>query len=279
MQAPRAVAGLSLDCSKTPFIGGGRASTSVYNKQTNFFTYGTWQTLTRFTVPRYFPGLSKITFTNGTTTQVVTGGTTNGPPNGTFYSTNTIDVLTSSGWIQYAPSVPVTIYSHGQVTLDQSNIMLIGGIQNEINYQPNTYVHNFDTATWSQGPPLQTGRNGHRCCRMPVSSTNNTMGTICVGGINSGSPALTSSEILIDGASLWYYGPVFPRPITASQAVDSPSGGCCMVGGYPNSNGVYNSITCLQYLSSAWIDLPQTLQTPRYAHVAITVPSSTFNCA
>jgi len=86
--------------------------------QTNFFTFGAWQTLARFSIPRYFAGISKITFNNGTSTQVVTGGTTNGPPNGTtFYSTNTIDVLTSNGWIPFSPSVPVTIYSHGQVSI------------------------------------------------------------------------------------------------------------------------------------------------------------------
>jgi len=33
MQAPRAIAGLSLDGSKTPFVGGGRATTSSYNNQ------------------------------------------------------------------------------------------------------------------------------------------------------------------------------------------------------------------------------------------------------
>jgi len=163
--------------------------------------------------------------------------------------------------------------------MNQSSIMLISGIQNEINFQPYTWILNFDTATWTQGPALQTGRNGHRCCRMPVSNTNNTLGTICVGGINSTSTqALTSSEILIDGTSSWSNGPVFPRPLTASQVIDSPNGGCCMVGGYPQASTVYNSITCLQYLSSSWIDLPQTMQTPRYGHVAITVPSSTFNC-
>ncbi len=213
--------------------------------------------------------------------QVVTGGTTNGPPNGTtFYSTNTLDILTPTGWNQYLPSVPVTIYSHGQVTLDQSSIMLISGIQNEINFKRETWILNFNNANWTSGPPLQTGRNGHRCCRMPVSSTNNTMGTICVGGINDTSkPALTSSEILIDGATGWSYGPDFPRPLTASQVIDGPNGGCCMVGGYAQGSTVYNSITCLQYLSSSWVDLTQTLQTARYGHVAIPVPSSTFNCA
>jgi hypothetical protein len=107
------------------------------------------------------------------------------------------------------------------------------------------------------------------------------MCTIVVGGINStGTPALKSSEYLCDDdQTSWKFGPETPIPITASQMVDHPAGGCVLVGGNnPSPSTVLSKLLWLQDLSQQWQNLNQTLQTARFGHVALSMDCSYFNC-
>ena len=268
----RAVAGI--DSEGRLFCCGGRINLSMYNIDCNTYINGVWTNLYNLTEARYFAAMSKVTLCNGTDIQVITGGL-NINPDGTSKYLSSIDIIGPSGLSLYSLSLPVPMYSHCQVTINCTHIMVASGIQNGINYVPNTWYLDVILGIWTVGPPLNTGRNGHRCIRMQQNYT------ILTGGISGNTPALATTEVLGDTDTAWEVGPTMPVGVTASFIVKHPLGGCVLVGGNgnnPPSNGLSKSMLELPDLSSQWSNSSQTLQDVSMGHVAVMVPDSMVSC-
>ena len=60
-------------------------------------------------------------------------------------------VLTEKGWEQIYPSLPVTIADHCAVQIDESSIMIIGGIQNSTAVSTNTFILDTNFGSWVHG--------------------------------------------------------------------------------------------------------------------------------
>ena len=246
----------------------------MYNNECNTYINGVWTNSYNLTEARYFAGMSRVTLSNGTTLQVITGGL-NINPDGTPKYLSSIDIIGPSGLNLYTLSLPVPMYSHCQVTINETHIMVISGIQNGTNYVPNTWYLDVILGIWTVGPPLNTGRNGHRCIRMQQNYT------LVTGGISGNTPALATTELLGDTDTAWFAGPTMPVGVTASFIVRHPLVGCVLVGGSgnnPPSNGFSNSLIELPDLSSQWSNLSQTLQDFSMGHVAVMVPDSMVSC-
>lgn len=156
--------------------------------------------------------------------------------------------------------------------------MVIGGIQNGMNFQQKTFITNLETSSaWTNGPSLKIGRNGHKAWRLKKNCLSNVYCTIVVGGI--GTPYyITQTEILCDDSSSWEFGPELPHPVTATYMVEYPDGeGVLLVGGNGNSTTL-NTIYYLKDCSSAWYRFDSTLMPERYGHVAQLMPCSVFGC-
>ena len=79
------------------------------------------------------------------------------------------------------PGLQVGVEHHCMVLVDNTNAMLIGGKGEEPQYLGRTYLYNFDTRSWSDGPQLMIPRGSHSCGMVKKSEESNevkTMNTI-----------------------------------------------------------------------------------------------------
>ena len=97
---------------------------------------------------RWVPGISKNKYSNNSLQiGIVSGGynTEVGP-------LDTIEIRTSDGWISMNTTIPTTVYSHCMLYLNESTLILIGGVQLGYNYSPKTFFLTNDV--WSNGPGM-----------------------------------------------------------------------------------------------------------------------------
>ena len=108
----------------------------------------------------------------------------------------TVEILTTSGWEIFTPSLPSTLISHCMVALPSFAAILIGGTTGGTTLAA-TYTITNDNPVWKSGPSLNIARRYHGCSRISNQSWNPKYSTIVVGG-NAGSAVLNSVEILDD---------------------------------------------------------------------------------
>jgi hypothetical protein len=173
---------------------------------------------------RYFAAISQLEnscFGDEIFKQIVSGGMNHNEDLTPRYL-NSLEVLTENGWRKdVLPVMPVQIYSHCMVAINSTFLMVIGGFQNGTHFKNNTYFLDLNKSSWFEGPPLRTGRNGHRCSRIRLndSSVTSQYGVIVVGGINStvtNPKPIASTEILDDGSNEWRPGPELPFGLAGS---------------------------------------------------------------
>ena len=73
------------------------------------------------------------------------------------------EILTSDGWKIMGHGLPLGVDSHCMVLVDQSNVMAIGGMMELNLFSNKTFIFNFDTKLWRQGPELKSPRRQHVC--------------------------------------------------------------------------------------------------------------------
>jgi hypothetical protein len=96
---------------------------------------------------RWVPGIAKNTFSNESS-MIVSGGynTEVGP-------LDTIEIRTLNGWISTNTTIPSTVYSHCTMYINESTVILIGGVQPAYSYSPKTYF--LTNGVWSNGPGIK----------------------------------------------------------------------------------------------------------------------------
>ena len=208
--AARVFAGL--DENEKLFICGGRTNTSYYNTDCSTYANGLWNTSPyTLTEPRYFsavlPFQGSLSFPPYK--NIISGGAALAADGISQRPLNTLEVLKGGSWSLVSPPIPVTISSHCMVALNSSAIMVIGGIQNGVQYQAKTFILDINKCNWVEGPTLMTGRNAHRCARIATNGLGSSLSTVVIGGLNQtqANLALSSTEILDDGATAWRTGP------------------------------------------------------------------------
>ncbi len=95
---------------------------------------------------RWVPGIARNPFLNNSVdVGIVTGGynTEVGP-------LDSGEIRTLDGRISMNTTIPTAVYSHCTIYLNESTIILIGGVQIGYNYSPKTYYLTNDA--WSDGP-------------------------------------------------------------------------------------------------------------------------------
>jgi len=181
-------------------------------------------------------------------------------------------------WLEVKPPIPLTIAAHCIVAIDTSKLMIIGGNQNGANFQARTFILDITKCSWTEGPPLNAGRNFHSCARITVAVNPPVTGTIVVGGFNTPSTGEFRSEFLPDNNSTWLLGSPLPYPVVKAQLVNHPKGGLVLVGGATSSAPASNNLLYLKSFGSSWLTMDQTLKTPRSSHVALLIPDSEADC-
>ena len=71
---------------------------------------------------------------------------------------NTTEALTPSGFVRFGASIlPVSIFSHCMVLIDDQTVMAIAGYQGGV-VSGNTFLYDIASEVWSNGPALQFPR-------------------------------------------------------------------------------------------------------------------------
>jgi hypothetical protein len=159
------------------------------------YEHGIWSEYEMMVVGRAYSAITKSPFQNKSQLLFVTGG-----------PGVTAEVLTTEGWRQVFPSLPVGMSNHCMTLLNPHTAIAIGGYQDEAKSSPNTFTFDTLKMVWEQGPTLRTGRYRHSCARITKDKDCHEYSIIAVGGSNNGS-YLKSTEILDPLADEWREGP------------------------------------------------------------------------
>jgi hypothetical protein len=89
-------------------------------------------------------------------------------------------------------------------SINETRVILIAGTIGIQTNSAKTFYFDALTNLWSNGPSLATGRLGHGCGRIEVSSTSPAQTVIVAGG----QAALRSVEILDGGTNTWHAGTI-----------------------------------------------------------------------
>ena len=166
------------------------------------------------------------------------------------------------------------------VLLNSTTAFLIGGIQQGVNYSPNSYMLNTaeNGQEWIQGPALNYGRFYHSCARVRTGSSSR-FSIIVVGGYNG--TYMTSVEVLDEGANEWRNGPDLPFGILLASLVEDPAGGVILVGGQSRDDSYLQTLFRLSDAGddAEWVEMPQKLKIGRREHTSFLVPDDIASCS
>ena len=107
------------------------------------------------------------------------------------------------------PLLPMPLHSHCTVQINEFQVLLIGGMNEEMKAQNSTFLYDFHLNEWTQGPDLITARYGHVCGL--VYDRKNEPILVVAGGLNPLAKVSTSLELLkLKSAKEWIEGPGLP---------------------------------------------------------------------
>ncbi len=193
---------------------------------------------------------------------------------------NSAEMLTEEGWESNIPSLPVTIFDHCMVTVNSTNVMVIGGYQNGL-ISGKTFYFTLGEESWTEGPVLKNKRDSHSCGKIRRNKESQEMSIIVAGGDYGGSSYLSSVEILDEGSNEWQTGPDLPIGIGYSQMVEDQNEGIVLIGGYSSPIGSLDTLFHLPHggQDAVWTKMEQKMEIGRYAHTAFMVPDNIVDCS
>ena len=86
--------------------------------------------------------------------------------------------------------------------ISDTQILMTGGYKNTGLAIPDTYYHDFTTATWTQGPNLKRGRSHHGCALVGGTIPVVAGGNVNLGGPSDGTDESDTVEILLSGNTI-----------------------------------------------------------------------------
>jgi hypothetical protein len=93
-----------------------------------------------------------------------------------------VEVLTKTGWITMAATLPEPFHVACMVPIDDSTVMLIGGNQGSESFSPKTIYYKPAVNSWQLGPQLTFGRFGHGCGKISEDDQSPLFSIIVAGG-------------------------------------------------------------------------------------------------
>jgi hypothetical protein len=152
----------------------------------------------------------KLTKPRSAAASVVVNGTTlwitGGYVQDLNYETKTTEFVQLNG-SNPGPDLPHKVGYHCLVSLNDSTVILIGGMQNGKHLEDtNTFYYNNDDKTWTEGPKLINGRYWHSCALFKSPLNGNADIVIVTGGYNDNIGILRSTEFLNLDINSWALG-------------------------------------------------------------------------
>ena len=183
------------------------------------------------------------------------------------------------------------IAGHCFVTLNDKEILSIGGIDKQGQTMNDTWIFDLNTKKWKPGVSMLSSRFQHSCGR--ITDSNGKSFIIAAGGEvgtyfedphtlkwKSTLKVTEKVEIFDPVKREWSIFQDLPRPISGSKLIEDGRGGLLMVGG--DDIGTYGGhVTDILYLSGkegTWERTFKTLKKPSAHPVAMFIPDSYVKC-
>ena len=218
---------------------------------------------------------------------VLTGGRTNEGE-----SHNIVKVFNGNIWnLDIIPRIPNSVYHHCLVAIDDSHLVLIGGMTYNVHdescahndYTRKVYVFDVIKNKWISGPNLNECRARHSCgvMKMLNQNTGEVEKVVVVAGGDNQDQHHNTTELLfwnnLDQG--WVMGPSLPYGIAGSSMVEYQDG-VILIGGDDvlQFDAKSNLLFQLSSPFGTWFQMRQTLKVPRSYHVSFLVPDELVVC-
>ena len=167
--------------------------------------------------------------------------------------------------------LPFSWYDGCAVKMDENNIMLLGGQQDD-QRSYNTWYFTLDTESWINGPAMNRARESFGCGYL-----NELESVIAFGGI----PSTDTTEVLNGGS--FQYTIEMPMLLSSMSVVKIPmetnslivSGGFSYINGKSQNSDAILKLSCPTFESCSWEVLNAKLKVARKYHVSFMM---NFNC-
>ncbi len=198
------------------------------------------------------------------------------------------EFIDHDGNVRNGPDLPLAVYFHCLVKLNDTTAFLIGGRTNKQRASDQTFLLDLDYKEGSlvtkDGPRLSIGRRVHMCGHVRFQSTGE-MSVVVTGGVApkpAGRQASTDILSMDNGQLAVNVGPNLPRKLGAAGSVSLEDGTFLVLGGSHDVRLRIRTVlklACQLTLSDCqWTLMKQELKVPRNDHLAILIPSWMTNC-
>lgn len=163
------------------------------------------------------------------------------------------------------PPLPVPVFAHCLVRVDDNRILLASGGDGGGNVQASAFIIDWSTKQWTNLPHMALGRVYHGC-----GKAGNKI--VVAGGYSGG--IIDSTEIFSLGSNSWSAGPKLPSPMTELDRAVLPldeESTFALVGGRRQSGRV-KSVCKYDPVSNGWVDLGEVLAVERGSMPVVRVP-------
>ena len=246
-----------------------------------------WAQIAKMSVGRQYYGM---TIVEG---RVFVGGGWDTDKGWSWWKYDNVESLMSLEQNSWDPetSMPYPIAGHCFITLNDDEIMSIGGMGVEGKSLNQTLIYNLKTKIWRDGIPMNNSRYHHTCAWIKDHNGN---GFILVAGGEIGTYFMnpntyyleytlkitTTVEIFDPRQQVWSKFDDLPQEMSGSYLVEDGRGGALLVGGDDKGNyeGYTHDILYLSNKDATWQVTFNTLPVACAHHVAMLIPDSFIQC-
>jgi len=266
----------------TPIICGG--SDTSYKSECHTFSNGTWKSSPSLNEYRTYSASAIFSNPNKEDDDIIliTGGC-----NGTTLSS--VESYDGQIWNEETfADLPNTVLLHCMVKLNNSMLMLIGGLFNNTNSSSassDTHFFNVLNNKWVSGPQLINECVEPSCGIMnwinPDTETTEKV-VVVAGGKDKNNNKLSSVQLLFLNAYEtsqygWVQGPSLPKTISAATMTEFQDG-VILVGGQSKPIVDGRHLYQLSSPDGPWTEMKQTLKESRRRAVSFLIPDEIVNC-
>ena len=198
--------------------------------------------------------------------------------------------VTSNTWTD-GGNMNHSVAGHCIVTLNDNEVMSIGGVDKNCKSLNETWIYNLNTRIWRSGEPMLSSRFYHGCSWIKDANGNSfvmvaggEVGNYCYDSCtydrDNDAAISNTSEIFDPLSNMWSKFEDLPIKISSGQVIEDGRGGVLMIGGDATGDfsGSTPHIFHLPGKDGHWRRTFKTLDVPRADHVAMLIPETFINC-
>lgn len=182
------------------------------------------------------------------------------------------EFIHENGQIESGPDMPLALFGHSVIALNQSTYLLTGGETRNKTLSNATFLFNIADFKWSRDRDLNFARRDHGIAHFREESGDEFV--VVSGGLGG-----NSSTIEIYHQYGWRMGPNLPQPLIGHVSLSLDSD-LVVLGGNNGTHfqDTFYRMTCPDEWSCQWTTMSQKLETARDTFVAFGIPDILAQC-